>query len=154
MSSYSKQDYEWYKARGLCPRCRINKAADGMVTCPNCILESAMRDIGYGTARKTVNAKALRERYKLQGLCVRCGKRPAKPGILSCEQCSKKYNAKNRIWQREHYVHKIRPDGICRFCDNPVVPGKKLCAIHMVSENAKLEKARAAVDKENHPWRR
>lgn len=155
MSSYSKEDYEWCKSRKLCVRCRKNSVAYGMVLCADCLAECAIRDIAYGTAKKTAWAKARRERLKAQGLCVHCGRNPAKPGILSCEQCQKKRNAMNRIWRHDNYVRTIRPDGMCRFCTLPVVPGKKLCAQHMVSETAKLDKARAEgkCDTTNHPWR-
>ena len=155
MSTYNKDDYEWYKTRNLCPRCRRNNAACGMTLCADCIFEAANRDIRYGTAKKTELAKARRERLKALGLCVRCGKNPPVSGITVCKQCQKKYNAKNRLWYRENYVRTVRPDGICRFCDSPVVPGKKLCAEHMVSETAKLDKARAEgkCDTSNHIWR-
>lgn len=155
MSSYSKADYEYFKQKKLCPRCRKNRAVYSMVLCRDCLSECAERDISYG-AKKTEWAKARRERLKAQGLCIWCGRNPAKSGILACEQCQKKRNLKSKIWYHDHYVRTIRPDGMCRFCTLPVVPGKKLCAERMVSETAKLDKARAEgkCDTTNHPWRK
>ena len=156
MSSYNKDDYEWFKSHKLCVRCRHNTAAFGMVLCADCLAECSMRDIAYGTAQKTKWAKVRRERLKAQGICVNCGKNPAKQGVLLCESCQKKHNAKSRIYNHMHYVRTIRPEGMCRFCPKPVVPGKKLCAAHMMSETAKLDKARAEgkCNTDNHPWRK
>jgi len=69
-----------------------------------------------------------RNRYyqcKVNGICTRCGRRPAFDGKLLCYECSIK---EKRRRQRRH-MKNYNPDKCC-MCDNPVKPGYKVCQAH------------------------
>ena len=57
-----------------------------------------------------------------------------------CERCL----LKNRIRWHDGHVFKVKPDGICRMCDQPALPGKKVCAVHLDVLRRNLVKANEA----------
>jgi len=73
----AKGRYENRKATGRCPRC-CRPALPNRVLCGKCVAATARR------AR----------RLQAEGLCVLCGKYPARPGRLKCEQCAAKASAR------------------------------------------------------------
>jgi hypothetical protein len=75
----AKGRYENRKATGRCPRC-CRPALPNQVLCGKCVAATARR------AR----------RLRAEGLCVVCGKFPARPGRLKCESCTEKANARAR----------------------------------------------------------
>jgi len=125
----AKAEREWYKAHGICPTCRQRDAAIGFVQCPECIeRESAYQAKYRERDREAYNAKRREERQmaKDHGICPRCMSNTAVPGMIMCKTCL----LKNRQKWNCNYVHVVKPDGICKWCDEPIVPGKKLCQQH------------------------
>ena len=81
---------------------------------------------------KEYHAKRYADR-KAQGICVYCGRRPAKPGVITCIYCQIKKNrlaAERR--KRDGLSRHEWPDyGMCFICGNPVQEGYRLCEIHL-----------------------
>jgi len=140
--------YRWYKAHGICPRCRTNNAMAGHVLCAECAEKKAEYMAEYRKShRAELNAKqrARRARYRAEGLC-QCGK-PARPGMSRCIDCSltairngEKYRAlhpRKPLWMRKER-------GICLRCDEPAVEGKRLCAHHLELARQSVKVAKAA----------
>ncbi len=68
--------------------------------------------------------RARRERQKAEGICIACGKRPARPGRVMCQECTDRQAASQKA-RRE----KLRAEGICTACGKrPARPGKAHCA--------------------------
>jgi len=97
--------YEWYKSRGICPRCGCKDAVKGKVYCLDCLDKQAVATMQYRATHDTTekNRVGCRERYykaKADGLCVRCFKRVARPGKTSCQICFNRVREKQAIYQR------------------------------------------------------
>ena len=125
----AKAEREWYKAHGICPTCRHRDAAIGFVQCPECIeRESAYQAKRREADRDGYNAKRReeRQRAKARGICPRCQHYAAAPGRIMCENCLQA----NRMKSRSRYIREVKPDGVCKWCDAPVVDGKKFCMAH------------------------
>ena len=80
---------EWYKSRGICPRCTRNYCKPGYVHCEECL--KAMRDAKRrrdptGEHEKAYNRER-RQQLIAKGLCPVCGKRKHAPGIQKCATC-------------------------------------------------------------------
>jgi hypothetical protein len=77
-----------------------------------------MSDDAY--KRRLTVQKSRRAERKATGLCMRCGKSPAKPNRVDCDPCSKLANA-GRV--------KKKLAGVCAYCSdqNPTLPGLTLC---------------------------
>lgn len=135
------QERNWYKEHGICPTCRQRDAAIGFVQCPECIeRESAYQAKYRERDRNAYNAKRREERQRLKelGICPKCQRNPAAPGMIMCKTCLQK---NRQIWKR-NYVHVVKPDGICKWCDRPVVDGKKLCSEHYAIMYRRMMNAR------------
>ena len=150
--------YYWYKAHGICPECGARSAELGKVLCEECEEKKRARSTIYHQK----NRVKIRERdrnfkqkkyheNKSKSVCVICGK-PL-------------YQEKSSVYCMEHYLSIKRkrksrrkkkydsPD-FCRYCDEPVVPGKKLCAKHLAKYVKIAEHARTYIDHKNHIWRK
>jgi len=83
--------YDWYKDSGICPRCK-RYCAPGKVYCEQCLKEDVQRHkrkdpTGERKYQYDVERKAkLRE----QGICTKCGRGKAMPGIQMCRSCRQK----------------------------------------------------------------
>lgn len=130
--------HEWFKARGICVRCRKEKAARGRTMCLNCLDEIKLRRAEYWAVQSpSERAETLKKmsRYrktlyadrKAAGLCVTCGK-PAWNGHVRCWECSVR-NA-NSQRRRQQKKRQRKPAGACRFCDSPALDGYKVCQTH------------------------
>ena len=100
-----KERYEWYKLKGICPRCGQENAAPGRVYCLNCLDLQAIATMKWRSGKdlSEKNKADCRKRYlkaKAEGICVRCYKRPARKGRCDCDICNRKiksrYVLKNR----------------------------------------------------------
>ena len=121
------------RARGVCTTCGKREAAIGFVQCPECIERGANYAAKYRNRDRdawNAKARAWNKKRVAEGRC-KCG-RDAAPEHTLCERCL----LKRRQYNRRRYVRKIKPPGVCKWCDEPAVEGKKLCAAH-------LEKMRA-----------
>ena len=149
MNTLEITDYQWYKSKGICVRCRQDYAQVNQTMCPECGTKSAEY-----SRKRLKNLKANPEKYlqylekqrirkktayykaKDAGLCVICRKRKPQINRVSCFECL----AYRRKWYREH-MRKIRGDdyvevwrrqglNLCYFCAKPVVRGKRTCETH------------------------
>lgn len=143
----AKKDYAWYKSHGVCVQCHTNNAAKGHVLCPDCLYKSreryraerenetpeehaAFRD--WQNKNRRVYLKRMHEEHR----CEWCGK-PVKDGERLCMECG----IKERRGKREYYLahkeryakNRVKTDfspGLCSRCNEPALPGKKVCAKH------------------------
>ena len=44
---YDREEYEWFKAHGICVRCRKAKARSGRTTCAACAAQNTERTLRY-----------------------------------------------------------------------------------------------------------
>lgn len=125
-------------ARGVCPICGKYKLYGDEKTCPECRAKNT-----EATARCRNNHKMRYNKYMSQyrqqmtvdratkGICTRCGKPKDDDGFKMCPRCRQKSRKKwhrlndKPVKQNERY--KI---GRCRFCDQPVKEGYKVCEYH------------------------
>ena len=144
----SESNYQFYKARGICPYCKKEKSVPGKVACQHCIDKQKRRAENMTPEeRERLNARH-REldklRYKKKkdaGICVMCGKTPAAPGRTYCAKCAerwKKYHypktpeAAGRYRETARAYNKARYErrkaaGLCTRCGKPAAPGKTNC---------------------------
>nr|DAZ45864.1 MAG TPA: Thaumarchaeal output domain 1 [Caudoviricetes sp.] len=138
-SEDSKQQKRWYADGGVCPVCKTNKLMGTERCCPECRAKSTE----YASRKRNTNRDLYNKQHaewaKIQyaervekGLCTRCGKRPAKDGAHTCVYCAEKTNAYHRRKRAEKRLNAQEryEKGICRFCNNPVKDGYKLCEHH------------------------
>lgn len=138
---------------GLCPRCQKVKLYIGEKKCPDCLekqreFKKSHRDyINQKQRIDYVKRKAKRDESK----CIYCQKRPPEPGYKSCEYCRaerrKKYNARmaGRLTPMERPRY-----GLCYYCGEPVIDGKKVCQKHYDMSVSNLKRA----SNQNHWWRK
>ena len=135
-----KSDYEWYKSRGICPKCRVNDAFYNHVFCPECLERISAENVKYAHKRAEYqsNQNAARKiRYqerKQAGICTVCGKKPKNHGLL-CNECHLKRmkNRMNKEYQK--FGGRKRGDafrqrmeaGLCMYCGKEQINGYKFC---------------------------
>lgn len=79
--------------------------------------------------------KARKERLKAQGMCVRCGQRPVRPGRIDCEECAeriatarRKKNERETVRRRTLQAER-KANGVCTRCGKqPAIKGLSVCA--------------------------
>ena len=156
-----RERYYWYKEHGICVRCGQEDAAPGKVKCEECAAKEATRRLAayyrQGKAQQAADLQRHKVRYarrKALGLCTDCGK-TVSTGKRLCLDCSlRRRRYDKRYFDAHRRVKTDFSDGLCRLCNEPVVPGKKLCARHYAIAAANARKAHAQRPKGNHGWRR
>ena len=153
-----KRDYEYLKKHGICVKCGTRRAMPKHVLCDVCAEKDRKRNENRNAlmteeekrARLDHWNKVARERkrrYKENGLCILCGKK-ALEGKSYCLECL----IKTRRWALAKYYRKkekrghVKTDfspGLCSKCNEPALPGKKLCKRHYESAIKGLDKALA-----------
>ena len=123
------EEYEFFKARGICTVCRKRRAFDGHTRCAECIERQTLRDAERYANRH--NAEMCRKRYyrhKSTGMCVECGQ-PADAGNVRCAKC----RALNIARLRRNRVSVRKPEGVCwrKNCNEPTVNGTRCCERHL-----------------------
>lgn len=141
----------WYQDNGICPRCRKNTIEGDEKVCPECNAKNA----NMTAKRRGENREEYNEKQKIihrnlyykrieQGICTRCGKRKTDYGYKTCGIC----RAKDAEYKRIKYGKPNRSErceqGLCYFCDNPVMEGYKVCEKHYQTclQNLDNEKCR------------
>lgn len=123
-------------AMGRCIYCRKNKADEGYRSCLQCRMDIREKGDTHSEESKQKHKEWLKRRKDLLyafGVCVDCGKRDAKEGGHRCLRCIFKANERQTKRRREAGIlprDSYTKDGICYFCGEPVVPGKKTCEKH------------------------
>ena len=151
---YYEASYQFYKARGICTVCRERKAFNGRVRCEVCAERQVIYSANRDKDKLGRQFRARRERLSAQGICVNCGKRPAREGCKKCEACERKNVLKTKQWYAAKRVRK--PEGLCfrRGCFNEALPGKRTCAEHYPALVQQAARMRAAQDNSDHIWRK
>lgn len=104
------------------------------------------RSISAEERRKIIQCKveqkrARRKQRESMGLCVVCGKRKAIKGKKHCLECLLKARRANRAQYDAKRVKTNFSEGLCCKCNDPVVPGKKVCARHYDIARRSMEAA-------------
>ncbi len=157
----SKEDYDFCKSLGLCPRCNgKHKAVPGRVFCEDCLEKYRDEKAAVPQERKREieehrkpRRNAIRAERRESGLCIYCGK-PVYKGMSRCYE----HMLQNRRYQREHRQRKRleKPAGACLMCNDQALPGYKLCEKHYKMALSAAEKGRAAQadTRASHQWSR
>ena len=154
MRQYKKERYEYLKRLGICVECGSEDAWNGRTKCLQCLHSTKEAS----EAARSEDSKKQRKKYLSKkrdlcvafGICRECLKREVAEGKLRCNRCITK--------QKVRYANKTslkREDrtalGLCYFCGEEALEGKKTCHKHykMVSDNLKKWER----NNEEHPWR-
>ena len=137
---------------GICPECGKVELEPGQKLCLDCRINMRERGRKHDKKRRAITSarsKAIREGYYAKGLCYQCGKAPHLEGKKYCRSCLNKQAIRSKkAWrlkvqrgeaipiETRHYL------GICTFCNEPVIPGHKVCAKHLESARKSAENAR------------
>lgn len=139
-------NYYYLKSLGVCTRCGREDVFPGHVHCPSCMEKTQKKSRAYyrrlsdedrELRRKKKNEydKKRYQQRKAEGLCVACGKKAVK-GIF-CIECYVKNKKKNQKRARKKKIEmggdprELRTEkGLCRFCEEPALPGHRLCEKH------------------------
>ena len=102
----SLESYYHYKAHGICWHCKTRWVAPGRTYCEICTRQIKARNeqLDPGAVKRNAAGRERRAKLKAAGICVACGKRPAREGITRCSICNKKaaesrqaYNIRRKI---------------------------------------------------------
>lgn len=155
-----RERYYWYKEHGICVSCGQEEAAPGKVRCEECAAKVTTRRLAayyrQGKAQQAADLQRHKVRYarrKALGRCTDCGK-TVSTGKRLCLDCSlRRHRYDKRFFDAYRRVKTDFSDGLCCKCNEPVVPGKKLCARHYAIALENLRKANAQRSND-HPRRR
>ena len=122
-----KEEYQFFKSRGICTHCKHEKAEHGKTLCLACKMQNREYKKKYDQDKMRARDKANWEYRKANGLCVNCGARPQQHGLI-CNKCYStilRRKANNTAIPRSERVSY----GLCYICGkNELVEGKKVCA--------------------------
>lgn len=132
---------DWYAQHGICVVCGQNSAAPHRKLCWECLDDRREKAYKYRAnmteEQKQATRKEACERSKKQyaerkaaGKCVRCGKKPAEPGKVTCTMCLKKDAKRHMKKRRENGAlpRYMFGDGYhCVTCGKDIDNGKKQC---------------------------
>ena len=88
------QSYYDYKAFGICWHCKTRWAEPGRTYCKICTRQIKARkaQLDPGNEKRKAYDRERRARLKEAGICIACGKRKAREGIVRCNVCQKHAN--------------------------------------------------------------
>lgn len=154
-----KERREWYLSHGICPHCGRNDLQKGYKLCLECRMKDLERHKGKTISEETKEKRkaaqrALADKRKAEGICVRCGKRKTDDKHTNCAICRAAKAAKQREYnQRNGRIPiQLRGEGYCTRCYKPT--DGKLCAEcyeYLVQQAAYM---RSKQDNSNHTWRK
>jgi len=105
-----REDYAWYKAGGMCPKCKKRYGAPGHVYCEKCLAVKRREQEKFRGAYNAAHCKERRERLKALGLCVRCGKPAVKDRVL-CVSCARKNSEAQQVRKMKKRLEKELHNG-------------------------------------------
>lgn len=125
-------EYKRYRDLGICVECKTRDAQKGRARCEMCAAKNAERS--YRIKPSTGTLEKNRERYQRyieHGLCPKCsGRHKLEDGYRSCRFC-RNYAKENQKKNSNSISIQIRQEeGICRFCDEKALSGKRTCQKH------------------------
>ena len=155
---------EWrklLKQNHLCIDCKKQDAytLNGRSRCYECAKKNAKASREYRSKKRNKHNKAQKElhaKWREEGRCVRCGRvKPWWELHALCEQCRIQMAGLKRSKREacDDYFPRGTP-GLCYFCLQPVLPGKKVCKRCYDARIASMAKAREAAqaNKSSHVW--
>ena len=162
---YSREVRQGHKRHGICVVCGQEDAEPGKTLCAECAEKNAAQGRNHWRSisaeerqkiiqRKVEQKRARREQRESMGLCVVCGKRKAIKGKKHCLECLLKARRANRAQYDAKRVKTNFSEGLCCKCNDPVVPGKKVCARHYDIARRSMEAARKNLSSTKHPWKK
>jgi hypothetical protein len=128
--------YEYRRIQQRCIRCGKKDAytMNGRAYCAECAEKRRENQKIYYNRHKReyiAKNKAKVDARREAGICVRCGKKPAAPGHVTCARCLRKLLDNDRASRRKQGIisrEEARDRGICTRCmKEPVVEGHGLC---------------------------
>ena len=149
-----RQGREIMKQRGRCILCRKEDAftMNGRALCAECAEKNQRR-------LSTPEMKAYVHKYNTERharlteahICTWCGiQMPEDYEYTRCPKC----RTKQLILERARRTPKWNDPDLCSRCHKePPIEGKKLCKACYEKALRAIERANAAVDRTNHPWR-
>lgn len=133
--AYDKEWYKHLKEIGMCTRCGKEKATPGILTCYKCNEKEIEKSRKYREKNKekaNESARNTQQRRRDRGLCRACGKVYTGESA-TCEICRAKDKKRKERKRKEQGLF-IRDDsvyfGMCYFCGEKVVEGKRTCQKH------------------------
>ena len=161
---YRRETYLWRKTHGICVRCGREDAEPHKTKCVECLGQEAacakkFRD-SMSEAQKREQSKRRRlkrDARKTSGLCVCCGKKVSK-GKSYCLECWIKERRRKKAQYETRRMKTDFAEGLCCRCNEPALPGKKLCEKHYACVmrgievmNRRNQERKASA---HHIWRR
>lgn len=161
--TYARDTYHWRKEHGICTRCGKEDAEPHKVLCAECAEKQSAQNKRYwgsldekkrqkSMQRTQERNRARREQRKSMGLCVICGKKAAK-GKAHCIECLLKIRRKNHRQRETERVKTDFSEGLCCRCNEPAMPGKKLCKKHYDAAIKGVKAMQGMSPSEKHGWR-
>ena len=159
---YDRESYSYWKSQHRCVSCHKQDAftMGGRVRCAECTTKARESKISY---RERNRDRLLAEsqdwyfRMKADQRCVRCG-RTVEGKYTTCAGCRARLRAADaeRRFTGGKIPKSIAVDcGVCGICNKrPVTEGRRTCPECYEQNMKNLERANAAKDNANHPWRR
>ncbi len=148
--------YYWYKDHGICPVCKKRDADEGYTTCLVCRMDLRAKGETHKTESSHRHQQWLKRRRDLCyafGVCVTCEKRDAENGKSICKICAVKAKIRAEKRRQEKGImprNSYTKNGICFFCESPVLPGRKTCEKHYEICCSNMLKARNTPREENY----
>lgn len=147
-----KSSREYYQRIGICPYCHKQRLYNGEKMCIECKAKQYawMATSGKPPDKEKIRKrrKNLRQKREKEGLCIRCGIRVPQEGRKQCSICLAKDRERHRI--RSTLAEYRKEHGLCMYCDQKALPGKKLCQTHYDMRCKQLAKVRP---KGNQYWK-
>ena len=145
---------EWLKSKGICVNCCSEKVWNNTTMCIECLDKHKERS----EKSRSEKSKEQRRRYVKRkrdlciafGVCRECFKRDKKVGKM-CLECHVKSTKRNKA-KRNIPREKRANIGLCYFCAEDAIDGKKVCEKHYKIVCSNLSKAHR--DNSNHIWRK
>lgn len=127
--------------------------------CAECAAKHAARIRRYWAAldeekrQETLRRKhEVRTLNKTRGLCIYCGKKAVK-GRTHCLECALRRKRKGEARLEARRVKTDFSEGLCCRCNEPVMPGKKLCKKHYDAAIKGVKAMQGMSPSEKHGWR-
>ncbi len=159
-ATYDRESYLFFKSQHMCKSCHKTDAFTlaGRTLCAECTEKNrAMKDRYRAEHRAELNKKNATwyATAKEEGRCVSCGRILLCTGFVTCDLCRAKRRIRDAERRRGLGIFQKGDDTFCAICARrPPMEGKRVCPSCYESNMRNLEKANAARNTRNHPWRK
>lgn len=159
----TKDNYNYYKSRGICVRCKKEKALKGLVHCLMCNMDTRENSkISYlqlddaTRRRRREHSKRRTDLLKAFGVCVHCGKNDAEEGRIRCRKCLDYVNA--QVKKKRKKETKVKREdrvylGLCYICGKPKLENYNVCEEHLKVILSNQSKRHTKNNNEAHIWK-